>query len=159
MPMVSLPRWTERLLAAWHERALLLKALSFGTIGVVNTLVDFTVFWISVQKFAMPIVLANVVAWLVAVSASYVMNSFITFARESGRKLRWRSYIAFAVSGIAGLVANTAGLLIALRFMPWLLTDADHQLAAAKICAILLSFVVNFSLSHFVVFRRREQPR
>jgi len=159
MPMVSWPHWTQRWLAAWHERAIVLKALSFGTIGVVNTLVDFTVFWISVQKFAIPIVLANVVAWLVAVSASYVMNSFITFARESGRKLRWRSYIAFAVSGIAGLVANTAGLLIALRFMPLLLANTDHQLAAAKICAILLSFVVNFSLSHFVVFRRREQPR
>jgi putative flippase GtrA len=147
------------LLAAWHERAIVLKALSFGTIGLVNTVVDFTVFWVSVQRLAMPIVLANVVAWLVAVSASYVMNSFITFARESGRKLRWRSYFAFAVSGIAGLVANTAGLLIALKFLPLLLTDPDHRLATAKICAILLSFLVNFSLSHFVVFRRREQPR
>jgi putative flippase GtrA len=156
--MAPWPQWTQRLLAAWHERAIMLKALSFGTIGVINTLVDFTVFWISVQKFAMPIVLANVLAWLVAMSASYVMNSFITFARESGRKLRWRSYMAFAVSGIAGLIANTTGLLIALRFMPLLLADADHQLATAKISAILLSFLVNFSLSHFVVFRRREQP-
>jgi putative flippase GtrA len=156
--MPSWPRWTERLLATWHERPIVLKALCFGTIGVVNTLVDFTVFWISARKFAVPIVLANVLAWLVAMSASYAMNSFITFARESGRKLRWRSYLAFGVSGIAGLVANTTGLLIALPFTPLLLADPDHQLAAAKISAILLSFLVNFSLSHFVVFRRREQP-
>jgi putative flippase GtrA len=145
--MPSWSRWTERLLATWHERPIVLKALCFGTIGVVNTLVDFTVFWISARKFAVPIVLANV-----------LMNSFITFARESGRKLRWRSYLAFGVSGIAGLVANTTGLLIALPFTPLLLADPDHQLAAAKISAILLSFLVNFSLSHFVVFRRREQP-
>jgi putative flippase GtrA len=31
------------------------------------------------------------------------------------------------------------------------------QLAAAKGCAIVASFVVNFSLSHFVVFRRRVE--
>ena len=29
---------------------------------------------------------------------------------------------------------------------------------AAKLLAILASFVVNFSLSHFVVFRTRERP-
>jgi putative flippase GtrA len=29
---------------------------------------------------------------------------------------------------------------------------------AAKLLAIAASFVVNFSLSHFVVFRTRERP-
>jgi hypothetical protein len=29
----------------------------------------------------------------------------------------------------------------------------------AKACAILASFALNFSLSHFVVFRKRAQPR
>ena len=46
--------------------------------------------------------LSDVVAWLVAVSCSYVMNSFITFGPESGRTLRWRDYLAFAASGVAG---------------------------------------------------------
>ena len=58
---------------------------------------------------------------------------------------------------MAGLIANTTGLLIALQFMPLLLADPDHQLAAAKICAILVSFLVNFSLSHLVVFPHRKQ--
>ena len=39
-------------------------------------------------------------AWLVAVTGSYVMNSSVTFAAESGRKLRWRAYAAFVVSGV-----------------------------------------------------------
>jgi putative flippase GtrA len=76
------------------------------------------------------------------------MNSSITFAAESGRKLRWRAYLAFVVSGIAGWLANTATLLVAaeiLLFPVWL----------AKAVAILASFVVNFLLSHFVVFRVR----
>ena len=52
------------------------------------------------------------------------------------------------VSGIAGLIANTATLVFTAQVLGlsvWL----------AKAAAILASFVVNFSLSHFVVFRVR----
>jgi putative flippase GtrA len=92
------------------------------------------------------LIVANVIAWLVAVTGSYVMNSFITFAAESGRTLRWRAYLTFAASGIVGMIANTLVLVLAAQAMPvW----------AAKGLAILASFVVNFSLSHFVVFRAR----
>ena len=72
------------------------------------------------------------------------MNSYTTFARESGRKLRWRDYGTFVVSGIAGVIANTTTVVVAAQFVPvW----------AAKLMAILVGFVVNFSLSHFFVFR------
>ncbi len=82
-----------------------------------------------------------------AVSCSYVMNSHITFAAESGRQLRWKSYGTFLASGVLGAIANTTTLVIAAKFMP---------LLAAKGVAILASFVVNFSMSHFVVFRTRR---
>ena len=35
----------DRLAVAWHERAIALKAASFALVGVVNTAVDFSVFW------------------------------------------------------------------------------------------------------------------
>ena len=75
------------------------------------------------------------------------MNSMTTFARESGRKLRWRSYGTFVASGIAGVIANTAVVLVAVQYVD------DARIA--KLIAILVGFVVNFSLSHFVVFRSR----
>jgi putative flippase GtrA len=147
--MKSLSRLTDRLTAAWHERAVALKALSFGLIGVVNTAIDASIFFLALATLTSSLVAANVLAWLVAVSCSYVMNSFITFAHESGRQLRWRAYATFVASGITGAVVNTATLVILAQFVPvW----------AAKGCAILASFMVNFSLSHFVVFRKRERP-
>jgi putative flippase GtrA len=85
-------------------------------------------------------------AWLVAVSGSYVMNSCITFAAESGGRLAWRPYGAFVASGVAGVITNTVTLVVLSYWMPVL---------AAKLIAILASFAVNFSLSHFVVFRAR----
>jgi putative flippase GtrA len=86
------------------------------------------------------------VSWIVAVTSSYIMNSSITFAHQTGGKLTWRTYATFTVSGIAGWLASTATLLFAadIVLLPiWL----------AKLTAILASFVVNFSISHLVVFR------
>ncbi|MGC1358370.1 MAG: GtrA family protein, partial [Xanthobacteraceae bacterium] len=59
-------------------------------------------------------------------------------------------YFTFVGSGIAGWIANTAVLLVLAEVL--LL-----PVFIAKAGAILASFVVNFSLSHFVVFR--AQPR
>lgn len=135
--------------------ALLKKAGSFAAIGFVNAAIDFAVFWTAAQTFGTPKILANVLSWMVAVTASYMMNTFITFAAESGRKLRWKSYFTFAGSGIAGLVANTAALLIGDWMLTFVFDDENWRLALAKIGAIGVSFVVNFSMSHFIVFRKR----
>jgi putative flippase GtrA len=146
------------------------KAVSFALIGVINVLVDATVFFLTyayVRSHAaalgsfdalaqscacassdtLVLVASNITSWVVAVSGSYAMNSFITFAAESGRRLRWLDYGAFVASGILGAVANTTALVIAAQFMPVL---------PAKGCAILTAFMVNFSMSHFVVFSPRR---
>ena|ERR1700742_302162 len=138
---------TDRLVAAWQARAISLKAMSFAAVGVMNSAVDLAVFSLGYYVLHLPIIPANVLAWGVAVSGSYVMNSLTTFAHESGRKLRLKSYGGFAMSQVAGLVANTATVLVASYFMPVL---------AGKVIAIGASFLINFSLSHFVVFRRRD---
>jgi putative flippase GtrA len=136
-----------RLRKAWQRRAVTLKAASFAVIGIVNTLIDLSVFLAAYNLFHVPLIPANVLAWMVAVSGSYVMNCFVTFAAESGRVLRWRAYGAFVLSGVVGVIANTTTLVVASYWMPVL---------AAKLLAIAASFLVNFSLSHFVVFRTRE---
>ena len=140
----------DRLTAAWRERAVALKAVSFALIGIVNTAVDFSVFWTAATYLLWPLVPANVLAWLVAVTFSYVMNSFITFGPESGRVLRWRDYASFAASGVAGMISSTATLFALSYVLPILL---------AKAVSILVSFAVNFSLSHFVVFRGNQTRR
>src|SRR5262245_2660605 len=135
-----------RAVAAIEARiAFVAKAVSFGLVGVVNTGVDFCVFWIAATEFGLPLVVANVLSWTVAVSGSYVMNSMFTFAAESGRKLGWRPYATFLASGIVGLVANTTALVVvADHLAPLVLADRPAQLEAGKVCAIWARFVVNF---------------
>src|SRR3977135_2863300 len=94
--------------AAWVEPHydMLRKAVSFAMIGVVNVIIDAGVFFLAysylkagdavqrpldalaascacVSRETMVLVIANVNSWLVAVSCSYAMNSFVTFAAES----------------------------------------------------------------------------
>ncbi len=156
----------------WRSRRFSLKAMSFALIGVVNTAIDYGVFLLARAAFerspaalsafaalaascrcgappTLLLIAANMTSWIVAVSGSYVMNSSVTFAAESGRRLRWRHYLAFLIAGIVGLVANTATLIVAAQIL--LL-----PVYAAKLLAILASFIVNFSLSHFLVFRPRD---
>ena len=142
----SLQNILDRLSVAWHERAFALKALSFAFVGVFNTLIDFSIFWTIVTYLKWPLVPANVMSWVVAVSFSYAMNSLTTFGPESGRVLRWRDYATFLASGVAGMVGSTATLFFLSYVLP---------LVFAKLISILVSFVINFSLSHFVVFKAR----
>lgn len=163
-----------QLLDGWRKRTVSLKAISFALVGVVNTVVDYSVFLLARAAFArsaaalslffavsadcgcatpttVSLVAANMMSWIVAITGSYIMNSSITFAAESGRKLRWRSYAIFVASGIVGWLANTATLVFAAQILllpVW----------GAKALAILASFCVNFSLSHFIVFRARHRP-
>jgi putative flippase GtrA len=142
-----LDRIVRRLQQAWAERAIHLKALSFALVGVVNFAVDFSIFAFAYYWLGLPIITANVCAWAVAVSGSYVLNSLITFAAESGRQLRMKDYATFVVSQMGGLIANTTTVFVLSYVLPVLV---------AKLLAIGASFLINFSLSHFVVFRRRR---
>jgi putative flippase GtrA len=155
-----LERLGRRLELLWLERAVLAKAASFALIGVINVAVDFSVFSVAYFHLGLPIIVANVISWSVAVTGSYVMNSLITFANESGRQLRVKDYGSFVLSQLGGLVANTTTVFVASYFIALFLhvpQDAALPVLLAKVLAIGASFLVNFSLSHFVVFRPREK--
>src|SRR5271165_4485109 len=141
------PRLLRPLIDAARTRfAFMRKASTFALVGVVNTAVDFCVFMVGYKLLHLALIPANLLSWIVAVSGSYVLNSMITFAAESGRRLTLRAYVSFVASGVAGFIGNTTTLWIASFFVP---------VTAAKVIAIGTSFVLNFSLSHFVVFRKR----
>ncbi len=125
------------------DRAVGVKAMMFALIGVVNAMVDFGVFAFCHLYLGIALVASNVLAWLVAVTGSYILNSTFTFAEESGRVLRLRDYGSFVASQVGGLLANTATV-VALSYVTPVLF--------AKLMAIGVSFLVNFSLSYLMVF-------
>ena len=82
----------ERLRAAWRERTVALKAISFAVVGLVNTAVDATIFFLLLAYVTPSLAIANITAWFIANTGSYVMNSFTTFSAETGGRLSARHY-------------------------------------------------------------------
>ena len=117
MSLMTAPPWIDNLLQrvvpAWVDRTLVLKAMSFGLIGCVNATIDFVVFSIGHLYVGLPIIPANLIAWCVAVTNSYVLNSMITFAAESGRRVSFGRYLGFAMTQVGGLIANTTTVFVA----------------------------------------------
>jgi putative flippase GtrA len=118
----------------------------FGLVGGLNTLVDFVVFAALHVGLGTPLVLANVLAWLVAMTNSYVLNTRFTF-KEPGREKPLvdlkRGLRFFGVSVGALLVAS--GLLIALaEIMPAL---------TAKAVLIVVMPVLSFAAYRLIVYR------
>jgi putative flippase GtrA len=143
-------KYLPQFVANWLTGPLARKLISFAVIGLGNTLIDLGVFTFAYQILALALVPANVMAWAVAVSASYVMNSLITFRAESGRVLRTKDYLSYVASGILGVITATTTLVVLSHFVP---------VYAAKLASILVAFIVNFAMSHFVVFRTpKAQP-
>ena len=86
-------------------------------IGLVNTGIDFGVFTFTYYYLGWHILVANPIAWLMAVSNSYVLNSMITFAAETGRRLSVKAYITFILTQAGGLIANTTTVFALSYFM------------------------------------------
>ena len=134
----------QKIANAWRQRTILAKLFSFASIGVINVVIDLTVFTIALQIIHLPLVASNVVAWAVAVTGSYAMNTKITFGKETGGALSVERYLRFAASGILGVAVATTVLVLLSRCM---------SVPMAKLASIAAGFGVNFSMSHFVVFR------
>src|ERR1044072_4302667 len=107
-----------RLTESWRRRGGAVKALSFATVGMINTAVDAIIFFLMLGFVTPSLVVANVTAWLIAVTGSYVMNSFTTFSAETGGRLRLKDYAGFVGSGLVAVSATTATVVVAANFMP-----------------------------------------
>ena len=116
--------------------------LTFCTIGLVNTAVDFIVFFLAIEWLTDNRIIANILAWFVAVQLSYVMNSRFTFG-ESPQQLNLKALAKFMLSGVVGLVVATVSLVVLSQFMPLML---------AKLISIGIGLIFNFTLAKYFVF-------
>lgn len=149
MPVFSsLKRIFPRLADAFRARPLGSKAFSFAIVGLINNVVDAAVFFFFLGYVTGSLVIANVTAWFVSTTCSYIINTRTTFSVESGGKLRLRDYAGFLSSGVVSIMASTVAVVFAATFMPvW----------GAKCVGIVLSAAINFLMTNFIVFRERKQ--
>lgn len=110
------------------------KIVRFAIVGLANTAIDLASFYL-LLKLQMPPVPANIVAWFIAVSFSFVANGFWALERNQAIRLR-DAFLRFASLG-ALISLGVSSLSIALF-------AATVGVWPAKIGGVVVAAVLNF---------------
>ena len=84
------------------------RLLRFGSVGVVNTAIYFSLYLL-LHRSA-PYLVAHLSATAIAMVCSYFLNCFLTFKVRP----QWRTFLLFPLSNVANVVVTTLGLPIAI---------------------------------------------
>jgi len=115
----------------------------FTVVGAINTVIDFSVFYILHDLFDVVFVAAHIGAFFVALANSFYFNAIWTF-KNLKRDQLIKQISAFTAIGVTGLVLSTITIYLASYFM-WVYF--------AKIMAMAVSFIWNYIGSWIFVFR------
>ncbi len=131
----------------FNNKQSVLQLLRFCTVGLSNTAVDFTVFFLLTLGGA-PYLLAQVLAYGAGVVNSYFLNRMWTF--RVARKINLPEFGSFvSVNGLSLLVS--AGLL-------FILHDVNHLgLWSSKLLATGVGIAVNYMGSRLWVFTENQK--
>lgn len=128
-------------------RALTGQAGRFALVGVVNTLVDYLLFTGLVYLAGFGVVPANIIAGMSAILVSFLLNRTWTFPES-------RHHGAAHLQFLKHLVTTGSGLLLA-TVTVWL-AEMVLEPYLAKLPAIFVTFVWNYTLSRLWVFAKRS---
>lgn len=117
------------------------RLVRFAIVGIVNTAIDFSIFAVLFYRAHWPLLAAHVAGFAVAVVNSYVCNKAWTFGDR--RPSRIVDGARFLLVAVCGLATGSAVIALAAQVMPAI---------AAKACAVVATFVVNYWASARYVF-------
>ncbi len=115
----------------------------FTVVGAINTVIDFGIFFILHDIFAVMFVVAHISAFFVALANSFYFNAIWTFKNLKKDQLI-RQITSFVIIGLIGLLLSTLTIYFANQFM-WVYF--------AKVLAMGVSFVWNYVGSWLFVFK------
>ncbi|MEK7583830.1 MAG: GtrA family protein [Patescibacteria group bacterium] len=121
--------------------------MRFGLVGVANSLLDFTVFFLLHEVFNFGYVSANGGAWLLAASFSFFGNKYWTFRVHDIKAAT--QYMRFLIVSCIGLGISTGLLFMLIEFA------GIAAISAKVICIVIVAFW-NFYANKLWTFSVRE---
>ena len=116
----------------------------FSLVGVANTAVDFTVFWLLHGLLGAPLLLANTLSYGCGIVNSYACNKRWTFRdRDPDTRAQFARFLAL---NLISLVISNVLVLAFSQALPAL---------AAKLISIVGTLLWNYWTSHRFVYRQR----
>ena len=117
--------------------------------GVCTTVVNLAVFWVLTSPLKVNELIANIIAWILAVLFAFLTNRDLVFhAGKSGSV--FSQMIKFYLGRAITLALEEAMLLV-------FITLLHFNSMAVKTIAQVLVIVLNFVISKLIIFRKKEE--
>lgn len=123
------------------------RMLKFGVVGVSNTAIDFILYVLLTNTFALWPIISNIASYTVGVANSFVLNRIWTFADREYLDGLAHQLSMFLLSNVSGLLLSTISIWLALF---WL------DPVPAKAVSILFTLLWNYWFTKNLVFRHQR---
>ncbi len=124
----------------------------FVITGGLGTITNLLIFFLCADKFGLPEIPVSIGCFLAAGTQNYVINHRWSFARVSDKTvLSIKKWFAFLCASLLGLAVNIVVMRTIIRsfVLPYK--------SIAQACGILCGMIINFVVSKFVVFKRKNE--
>ncbi len=121
----------------------MLRFFQFCLVGLVGFFVDFLFFFISSQVFNP--YFSKVIGFLIAVQATFFLNSYLTF------KGRSRSYLLYVLGQGKGFIVN----FLSFYFILGVFSEFSYGLILSFAAASVIALVFNYVYANYLAFRER----
>ena len=125
----------------------------FGSIGVLNTLIDFILFTVLTNLIGIHFVAANTISTGTALALSFFLNGKVTFRSQ----LTGKTGVLFLVTTLFGLwVLQPLVISVCEPFIARIIDGSSVESASlliAKLIATIFSLTWNFFMYKYVVFK------
>lgn len=135
------------------------KIAGFGSVGVINTIIDYAIFNLLLIGFGMRPFVANLVSTSFALTFSYFANKRFVFKHHGVFDIKSALlFIGFTLFGL--WIIQGAGLALIIHWVqtnyPTLYSEHEFLIAnGAKLIASVASIVWNFVAYNYIVFRKK----
>ena len=132
------------------EKIFTKEMLLYLIFGILTTIINIAVYQLFYQALAVPNLLANVIAWVVAVIFAYVTNNWFVFEDSFTDWERERKKIVmFLGARLFSLAVDELGM--------WLLVDRwEFDSMWSKIGMNVIVVIINYIFSKFCIFVKKR---
>lgn len=125
------------------------EALLYLFFGVLTTLINIVVFYLFTEIITLDELVANVIAWIIAVLFAYVTNRIWVFSSHCATKAAFlKEILSFYGGRIFTLLVEEGILLVFIKLL-------SLNALAVKIVAQVVIIVLNYVISKLFVFKKK----
>lgn len=123
------------------------RLISYGIMGVVNTLLDYGVFYLLYRAIGLPIELSQAAGFLSGSVCGYLLNSNVTFREGKGRtKAQFFQYVG----------VDVVLTVLSSYFMGWA-ENQGYPVFWLKVLVTAVAALIHYVIYKYLVFRIKKE--